>query len=76
MKKVADKYNASTAQIATAWAISKGTTPIIGVTKVAQVEEAAKTAEIHLTEDEVKSLEKVAETVNVSTIREWEKSME
>lgn len=38
---IGTRFNASPAQVATAWAISKGTLPIIGVTKVKQVEEAA-----------------------------------
>ena len=41
MKKIGEKYNANVSQIAIAWAIAKGTTPIIGVTKPAQVEDAA-----------------------------------
>lgn len=38
---IGTRFNASPAQVATAWAISKGTLPIIGVTKVKQLEEAA-----------------------------------
>ena len=64
------------AQIATAWAIAKGTLPIIGVTKVHQVEEAAQTSKIKLTNDEVAYLEKLANEANVHTLREWEKDMD
>ena len=46
-------------QVATAWAIAKGTLPIIGVTKTRQVEEAADAAQICLTEEEVGRLEKL-----------------
>ena len=53
LQKIGEKYNASPAQIATAWAIAKGTLPIIGVTKVKQVEEAAAAAQIILTSEEV-----------------------
>lgn len=76
MKEIGDRYNASVAQIATAWAIGKGTVPIVGVTKVAQVNEAVKTSEIKLTENEIKLLEEAADNINISTIREWEKSMD
>ena len=48
MGKIAEKHEANISQIAIAWAIGKGTTPIIGVTKPAHVEDAAKTAEIKL----------------------------
>ncbi len=76
MKKVADAHSATTAQVATAWAISKGTLPIIGVTKVHQVEDAAKAAQITLTEEEIQRLEQTADETGVSTIRYWEKVME
>lgn len=68
-------HSASVAQIATAWAIAKGTLPIIGVTKAAQVEEAARAAAISLTEQEAWELEALADMANVSTIRGWEKEM-
>ena len=38
MRQIGGKCDASPAQVATAWAIAKGTLPIIGVTKVEQVE--------------------------------------
>lgn len=75
LKKVGEKYNASPAQIATAWAIAKGTLPIIGVTKVKQVEEAAASARITLTVDEIDRLEKLGDESGVHTLREWEKEM-
>lgn len=34
LQEIAEKYAATPAQIATAWAIGRGTTPILGVTKV------------------------------------------
>jgi aryl-alcohol dehydrogenase-like predicted oxidoreductase len=49
MKEMGKNRNASVAQIAIAWAIAKHTLPIIGVTKVAQVQEAAAAAKIILT---------------------------
>lgn len=64
-----------TPQIATAWAIAKGTLPIIGVTKVKQVEEAAAAAQIELTAEEVRRLEKLGNETGVHTLREWEKEM-
>ena len=76
LKEIGEKYDASPAQIATAWAIAKGTLPIIGVTKVHQVEEAAQTSKIKLTNDEVAYLEKLANEANVHTLREWEKDMD
>ena len=75
LKKIGEKHNASPAQIATAWAIAKGTLPIIGVTKVKQVEEAAAAAQITLSSEEVSRLEKLGDETGVQTLREWEKEM-
>lgn len=76
MKEIANDHDATVAQIATSWAISKGTIPIIGVTKVSQVEDAVKTAGIKLSEYEVREMEKTADQAGLSTIRYWEKKME
>lgn len=75
LAEIGEKHKASPAQVATAWAIAKGTLPIIGVTKVYQVEEAARTAQIVLAEDEIARLEMLADTIGISTLREWEKDM-
>ena len=75
LKLIGIRFDASPAQIAAAWAIAKGTLPIIGVTKVNQVEEAAKAAQICLTEEEALRLEKLGDETGVHTLREWEKEM-
>lgn len=75
MKKMADKYGVGTAQIPVAWAVTKGTLPIIGVTKVSHVEDAAKAAAIRLTEGEVRELEQLADTLAINAVRMWEKEM-
>ncbi|WP_129045432.1 aldo/keto reductase [Companilactobacillus metriopterae] len=75
MKEIADNHNASVAQIGTAWAIAKGTTPIVGVTKISHVEDAAKSAQLKLSDDEIKSMETLADETKVKTVREWEKTM-
>ena len=72
---IGTRFNASPAHVATAWAISKGTLPIIGVTKVKQVEEAAQAAQITLTEEEICRLEKLGDETGVHTLWEWEKEM-
>ena len=76
LKKVAEAYGASAAQIATAYAVNKGVLPILGVTKMYQVEEAVKTADIVLTTEEVASLEAAADKSGVSSIQFWESKME
>lgn len=75
MRTVGDRYGISPAQVALAWAIAKGTTPIIGVTKVTQVQEAAQAASIVLTEEEIRTLEASAESSGVDTRGSWEMPM-
>lgn len=76
LKKVAAVHNVSTAQIATAYAINKGVLPILGVTKMYQVEEAVKTADIVLTKEEIAVLEAAADKSGVTSIQFWESKME
>lgn len=75
LAEIGAKHNVSAAQVAMAWAIAKGTFPIIGVTKVEQVKDAANVAKLKLTDDEVTVLEDMAGKSGISTIREWEKDM-
>lgn len=75
MEIIGTRFDANPAQVATAWAIAKGTLPIIGVTKVHQVEEAAKATQIALTDDEIRRLEKLGDETGISTLREWEKEL-
>lgn len=75
IRSIADRHGVSSAQIPIAWAIAKGTLPIIGVTKVYQVEDAAKAAALTLTPDEIAAMEECAASLSVNVIRYWEKEM-
>ena len=75
MRKLSEKYNVAVAQIPVAWAIAKGTLPIIGVTKESQVLDAFRAAEVTLTKGEVLELEKTADSLGLNVIRFWEKEM-
>ncbi len=75
LKKLADKYGVGATQIPVAWAISKGTLPIIDVTKVTHVTDSVKAASVVLTADEVKHLENIADSLDIDVIRFWEKEM-
>ncbi|WP_296807388.1 aldo/keto reductase [uncultured Methanobrevibacter sp.] len=72
---IAGKHDAKVAQLPIAWAIAKGTLPIIGATKVHHVEDAADAVNIELSDDEIKTMEELADKANVNTIRIWEKEM-
>ena len=75
LKKLAEKYGVGPAQIPVAWAIAKGTLPIIGVTKTGHVEDAVKAANVALTAEETAELERVADSLELNVIRFWEKEM-
>lgn len=75
LAEIGARHQVTAAQIAMSWAISKGTFPIIGVTKVNQVLEAANASDVKLTTTELSALEDAANKSGISTIREWEKDM-
>lgn len=75
IREIADRHGVAPAQVPVAWAIAKGTLPIIGVTKVYQVEDAAKAAALELTADEISDMEERAGGLAVNVIRFWEKEM-
>ncbi len=75
LKKLAEKYGVGAAQIPVAWAIAKGTLPIIGVTKENQVLDAVKAANVTLTAEETEELETIADSLKLNVIRFWEKEM-
>lgn len=75
MKVMGDARNASVAQVAIAWAIAKGTLPIIGATKVHHVQDAVGAADIQLGAEDMATLERLAKETGVDTRRTWEKSM-
>jgi aryl-alcohol dehydrogenase-like predicted oxidoreductase len=75
MKVIADRYHVGVAQIPVAWAIAKGTLPIIGVTKPSHVEDAVKASKINLTQEEISHLEETADRLGLNLVRVWEKEM-
>lgn len=75
MSVIGEKYQASTAQVVIAWAIAKGTVPLIGVTKIEQVQDAAKAVEIELSAEDMKQIEAVAAGTGLDTRGSWESPM-
>jgi aryl-alcohol dehydrogenase (NADP+) len=61
VKEIAAEHNVKPAQIALAWLLHKPgiTAPIVGCSKMYQLEEAVAAAEIKLSEDEMKALEEL-----------------
>ena len=64
------------AQVPVAWAIAKGTLPIVGVTKERHVADAAAAASVALAESEVHELEDLADSLGINAIRFREKVMD
>ena len=75
MREIGAKYRATAAQVAIAWAIAKGTLPIIGVTKPEQVEDAAKAASVPLSAEDMQFIETAASAADVDTRGSWEHPM-
>ncbi len=75
LRALAEKYGVGPAQIPVAWAIAKGTLPIIGVTKEGQVLDAVRASEIALSPEDAARLEQTADSLHLNVIRFWEKEM-
>lgn len=75
MQNIGESKNASVAQVAMAWAIAKNTLPIIGVTKLSQVEDAVQASKLSLTAVEIETIEALAKKAGVDTRGSWEKPM-
>lgn len=73
--ELARKRGVGPAVIPIAWAIAKGTLPIVGVTKASHVADAAKAAAIELSAKDIAVIEEAAGTLKVDVIRFWEKEM-
>lgn len=72
LKQVGEKYGLTIAETALAWAISKGTIPIAGITKEYQATALTKLNNIILTSDEINMLEKSAKSTCVEVKASWE----
>ncbi|KAF2704428.1 Aldo/keto reductase [Pleomassaria siparia CBS 279.74] len=59
VEEIAKKRNVSMACIATAWAIKKGTMPIIGLGSKKRIDEAVENAKYQLSDEDAKYLEEV-----------------
>ena len=76
LAEIAEAHGVGPAQVPVAWAVAKGTLPIVGVTKERHVADAAAAAAIELTDAEVASLEELADSLGINAIRFWEKVMD
>jgi aryl-alcohol dehydrogenase-like predicted oxidoreductase len=75
MGAIGGERGAPAADVATAWAIAKGTTPIVGVTKAAHIDGLVRARAIELTGAEIAELEALADAADVDTRGWWEQEM-
>ncbi|WP_342453287.1 aldo/keto reductase [Kocuria subflava] len=75
LSAISQDHQATVPQVAMAWAITKGTIPIIGVTKAEQVNDAAQAAALELSPTEMSRLEDVAAASGAQTRGGWEAPM-
>jgi aryl-alcohol dehydrogenase-like predicted oxidoreductase len=75
MGTIGEDRGASAADVATAWAIAKGTTPIIGVTKAGYIDGLVRARGIELADAEITELEALADAADVDTRGWWEHEM-
>lgn len=57
VEELADKYGVSMTQISLAWLLTKVTAPVVGATKIAQIDDIAASVNLHLTKEDIAYLE-------------------
>lgn len=70
-----DRLGAAAADVAIAWALAKGATPIVGVTRPDYLASLTRAAQLKLSPEDMGALEAAAEAVQVSTRGWWEQEM-
>ena len=75
LAQIGQSRGAAASDVATAWAIAKGTTPIIGVTNANYIDGLVRATSIVLSGDDIGELETLADAANVDTRGWWEQEM-
>jgi len=75
LNEIGAKQGATAADVATAYAIAKGTTPIIGVTKAKYIASEQRAVKVNLSSADIAHLEDLAQATDVDTKGAWEASM-
>lgn len=69
---IAERHDAAIPDVATAWALAKGASPIVGVTKPHHIDGLVRALRISLNETEITRLETLADATGVNTRGWWE----
>ena len=72
MKGIADKYGIDSSQVPILWAISKGTVPIVGITKPSHATKLAEAINVELTDEEIAKIEEEANKTGIRQQGTWE----
>ncbi len=72
---IGQSQGAAAPDVATAWAIAKGATPIIGVTRPDYVDGLTRASTMTLSSNDIAELEALADGANVNTRGWWEQEM-
>ena len=72
---IGDQRDASVAVVATAYAMVKGTVPIVGITKEKYLADNLQAAQLKLTPAEIQQLEQLAAETGIDTHAAWEAEM-
>lgn len=72
---IGKRLGATAPEVAIAWAIAKGATPIIGVTRPHHIDGLVRASHLTLAHDDIVELEVVADVAGVSTRGWWEREM-
>ena len=72
MKSIADKYGIDSSQVPILWAISKGTVPIVGITKPSHATKLAEAINVELTDKEIAKIEEEANKTGIRQQGTWE----
>lgn len=75
LTEIGAKQQASAVEVATAYVLAKGTTPIIGVTKAKYIPSEATALALKLTSADIDRLESLAAAADVDTKGSWEAPM-
>nr|WP_220792549.1 aldo/keto reductase [Gluconacetobacter diazotrophicus] len=75
LASIGQKQGATVPDVAIAWAIAKGTTPIIGITKPSYIDGLIRATNIRLSSYDIAELETLADAARVNTRGWWEKEM-
>ncbi|MCF8611024.1 aldo/keto reductase [Gordonia sp. HY285] len=72
LTSIGNGRDSSAADVATAWAIAKGTVPIIGVTRPEYIGDAVNATGLALSRAEIDEIETLADSIGVDTRGAWE----